>query len=280
MEVMPARQTHWPVSYAAAMMQFRDGRGRLHSHSIDIPSWHLDEFSRVFMQRLSEHTDFVDAYFIHELKGSKGASAHRARSEQERQECLDDVLSFIDHDAITLEDWWVDVGLEINLPGHVTHWVTGAFEHILQQVLPNASATQLTKLTQSKNFHVDLSASLADVAGFRTTPASRGQKDHVTYIQAYCTEKSGIYQLFEGGLFRRHSAHELLPGSLPKLIEEVEKMSKVMMSCAGEDGHIGLEGNARLEVRIPLKRALSTHYYLPSRFVKMCTKAIPLNVWW
>jgi hypothetical protein len=280
--VTPAQLTHWPVSYAAAMAQSRGGRGILHFGSIDIPTYALAEFGTQFLERLEQHVAFQGAYFVHELRGSKGASAHDAGSANQRSASLDDVTAFIDMDIIDLDDWYVDVAMEVHVPGHVTHFAVSGFKKLLQLAMPNATTAQIEKLANSKKyFQLDRAASLKDVGGFRVTTKSCGRRDNVAYINVYCTEKSAIYQLFQGGLFRRHNAKELLPSNLSRLLGEIQKISEVFAACSGANAtHDGLEGNARYEIRIPLQYALDRHYSFPQHVIRDSLLCYEVADWW
>jgi hypothetical protein len=167
--------------------------------------------------------------------------------------------------------------MEVHVPGHVTHWATSGFRAMVEKVLPNAQPHQITALLRSQKHHVDLAVFLKDIGGFHTVTGSKGRADGVSYINAYCTEMTAIYQLFDGGLFRRHTARELLPGNLSKLMSEVEKIGEIFSACQQDNG---LEGNARFEVRIPMQDALDKHYRLDQPLIDACVLAIPLDVWW
>jgi hypothetical protein len=276
-DVIPEQMTHWPVTYAAAMSQNRGVNGRLHFHSVDVGHDVLQDFSAAFLARLDEKDELRDAYFGHELRGTKGASSHNPNSSRERASCLNDIMEFLDENAIDLAQWSMDVALEVHVPGHVTHFLVAAFRRLVETVLPNAESRRIDTLLRSQQHKVDLAASLKDLGGFRTSPGSKGKADGVSYINAYCTEKSAVYQLFEGGLYRRHTARELLPGNLAKLIKEVDEISATFAACADDDG---LEGNARFEIRVPLKDALHKNRAFSQTTIDACIVAIPRDVWW
>jgi hypothetical protein len=88
----------------------------------------------------------------------------------------------------------IDVALEVHVPGHVTHFLVAGFRHLVEKILPNAEPRKIDTLLRSQNHKVDLAASLKDLGGFRTVPGSKGEADKVSYINAYCTEKSAVYQ--------------------------------------------------------------------------------------
>jgi hypothetical protein len=276
-DVIPEELTHWPVTYAAAMNQNRGANGRLHFHSVDVRHEVLQDFATEFLACLDERPELRDAFFVHELRGMKGASSHNPNLSDERASSLNDITMFLDENAINPDEWQMDVALEVHVPGHVTHFLVSGFRDLVKKVLPSIPHHKVDALLRSQKHQVDLAASLKDLGGFRTVPGSKGKLDRVSYINAYCTEKSAIYQLFEGGLYRWHSAHELLPGKLPNLLKEVDQISTTFAACSQDDG---LEGNARLEIRVPLKDALYKNRTFPQAMVEACIVAIPQDVWW
>jgi hypothetical protein len=281
LKVIPGQQSHWPVSYAAAMEQIRDSHGRFHFGSVDIGQEHLHQFAQVFLARLAEHPGLEDAFFVHELRGSKGVSTHDPRFQAEREACFDDIMAFMDERLMNPSDWQVDVALELRVPGHIAHFSVSGFHSILQHTLPSATAEQINALEKSPTRHrVDLAASLKDLGGFRTEPRSRGKRDGISYINVYCSEKSAAYQLFPGGLYRLHSTRELLPGKLGKLIQEVNTIGTVVQACSGSETSAGLEGNARFEVRIPLLSSIHGHRRFPEDLIQRCIIAYPIALWW
>jgi hypothetical protein len=263
--------------YAAAMSQNRGANGRFHFHTVDVRHDVLQDFATAFLARLDERDELRDAFFVHELRGTKGASTHNPHSARERASSLNDIMEFLDEDAIDPAQWAIDIALEVNVPGHVTHFLVAAFRHVVEMVLPNAEPWKIDTLLRSQQHKVDLAASLKDLGGFRTAPGSKGAADGVSYINVYCTEKSAVYQLFEGGLYRWHTAHELLPRNLSKLLNEVEDISATFAACSHHDG---LDGNARLEIRVSLQDALNKNRTFPQTTVDACIVAIPRDVWW
>jgi hypothetical protein len=274
-------QSHWPVSYAAARIQNRGRDGRFHYSSVDVAGVYLQEFGENLIRIFDQHDDFKGAFFLHELRGTKGISLHDPSQEWERRDSLDQLLNFLDVTSIRLDDWTIDVALEIRHAGRVIQWLTTAHRRILEFVLPSADDDKISAILNSKRqYKCDLSAQLQDLGGCRVTPGSRGRDDDVTYINVYTTDKSPTYQL-HSGVFRRRQALELLPASIQKLIDNIAEMAEVFGQCAGNNADDNAqEGCARLEVRVPLRRANQVLLELPNDLVQASTLSFDTAIWW
>jgi hypothetical protein len=185
-------------------------------------------------------------------------------------------------DLIDPAEWVVDVALEIRQEGHVIQWLTSAHRRLLKYVLPSAENEQIDVImTSKKHYLCDLSAQLDDLGGCRVEPGSREKKDEVTYISIYTTDKSATYQL-HSGIFAHRQACDLLPGKIDKLVKDMDNMGEVFRACCGdgEDDSEGLEGCARLEIRIPLANANDVLLTFPGDLLQASVISIPLRVWW
>jgi hypothetical protein len=279
-EIMNHRLTHWPANYDTALRQAKDQRGQIHHMSVDIAPHQLSEFARRLLERLADQPDMQDAYFIHELRGVKGCTDHDPSDDDERSEAFEQLMSHLDPEACHLDDWQIDIALEISIPDHVTHIAHSSHFRILKWLLPSADDRRLERLMQSNRFYVDQCASLDDLAGFRCELGNTGRVDNVSYANVYCTEKSVIYQLHQGGIFRRHAPTELYPNALSKLIKEVNDIGKAFYAASGKEEMDGVPGNARFEIRVPLRTALDRLREFPERLAELSLIAIPIEDWW
>lgn len=269
-------QCHWPPSYKAYMALAKDRQGRLHLGTIDIHPDRLLRFSEEFLRQLDRYPDLTDAFFVHELRGTKSACLHALDSDQEVDAALDGQLEFLDPTVVQTGDWHVDVGVEIRKEGHVVQWLTSSHAQILQSVLPHLNEDQIQQLKTSPKFQLDRAAQLKDFAGFRIVPHKRlATEGSPVYIQAYTTDKTPTYQL-HNGIFQRRKPSELFPHSIGRLIEDIKKMEEIFQSCIRSDQ----EGTARLEVRIPLSQARHVLRDLPHDLVENATVCIPHETWW
>lgn len=274
-------QSHWPVSYAAAMIQNRGERGRFHYSSVDIASYCLEEFGTNLIELFERHDDFKDAFFLHELRGTKGVSLHNPYDEMERRDALDHLLGFLDAESVHFDEWTIDVALEVRHAGHIVQWLTNSHRRIFEFVLPSASQDQISAILHSKTqYKCDVSAQLRDLGGCRVTPGSRGKADNVSYINMYTTDKSPTYQLHNGA-FRRRQASELFPSSIQRLADDIAEMMEVFRQCGGDNEDDDTqEGCARLEVRVPLRRANQVLLDLPENVVQESSASFDTVVWW
>lgn len=281
-EIDPTRLAHIPSNYQLAITQQKDGRGQIHFSTWDIAADLLPRFSQRYLHRLRSHAGCAGAYFVHELRGTKGATSHDLEDMDARVEALSGFMSFVDPDSIHSEgsDWYIDVAIELHLPGHVVHPARDRFLEIIRWLLPSLNLTQARNLLNADAFYIDQAASLDEVAGFRCEPGSKGRSDQVHYMNVYCTEKSAIYQLHTTGTYQRASAADLFDDRIQHLISRMEKVGSTFAAAAGAvEGAEALPGNVRFEVRIPIREAFEKLKTFP-RHMFASLIPIPVDVWW
>ncbi|KAI6115494.1 hypothetical protein EDD16DRAFT_1708645 [Pisolithus croceorrhizus] len=248
---------------------------------VELPWMILDQFSGSFLQRLADqNVVFRNAYFVHEVCGVKGASIHRLDNLPGAQSTLDEMLDHLDLHAINDENWFIDVGLEIGWQDHMVTWFADGHELLLQNVLNQSSHQAVGKLMKSKKFKTDHMALLKDCAGFRAEMTVRiRDSDHVNYICTYCTEKNVHYQRHPS-LYRYRHADELqIPEKHKKIIDDLNTMSETLAECSGTQGTLQT-GSARLEVRVPLRQAITANRFFNEHLLELTVVSIPAKTWW
>jgi len=181
--VNPVDQSRWPITYSAAMTLCRDTKGTFHFSTIDFPARLLRHFGAKLLELFGEHCELKDAFFVHELRGTKSSSHHDPGKVDERKASMDEIFDLFE--PLNPDQWVVDIGLEVRQEGHVLQWLTEGHRRILAYLLPSASEEQISAILNSRTqYHCDISAQLGELGGFRASPASRGKADKVTYIIA------------------------------------------------------------------------------------------------
>jgi hypothetical protein len=277
------RLSHWPASYASAITKAKDKSGKLHFGTVDLSVDLLPDFAQRLKENLNRITKLKDMYFMHEVRGTKGASVHNPDTPEARWESLEKELEFLDLQEINPTNWYMDVGLEVHLPGHVLQWLEDAHLRLLEFGLPtqadNLPESLSPLLDNKRNFKVDRVAQFKEFAGFRCTPGSRGDSDHIVYLNVYTTDKEPTYQLHAGS-FRKHLASELLPFKGNKILNDVSAMSQVYGQCMSMEGRTPTEGCARFEVRVALQHASDVIPAMSSLTMRGSLVAIPVDLWW
>jgi len=275
--------THWPVSYSTALALYRDNKSRIHPGSLDIPEHILDVFSKEYLKQLGKvRPYFRDAYFVHEFRGWKGATIHNPFDVAEREVAFSDLTHDLNMDKVDTENWFVDIALEVGVEEHIATWRTSGHKSLLRHCLPSLNTEGLDNLTNKHAFSQDRMMHLLDLSGFHCETGKHGKEDDVKYIQAYTTEKTMAYQLHQGLFTDKNPQDLLMTPKLEKLVQDIEKMSLVLFECTGdgEDQKTPQDGCARIEVRVPMSKALTTLTTCPSRLLRRCVVAIPAQDWW
>ncbi|KAI6095801.1 hypothetical protein EDD16DRAFT_1501293 [Pisolithus croceorrhizus] len=280
---LPNMASHWPASYTSAIALYRDGTGRIHEGSLDVPAHILDTFGQEYLTTLSAlHPYFRDAYFVHEFRGWKASSIHDPLHQLDRQLALDKFTDVLSMDKVDPSAWYIDVGLEFGHSDHVVTWRDTGHEALLAHCLPSVDEVDVDSIVDKTTFQVDRMMHLKDLTGFRYAPGTKGHADKVHYIQAYTTEKTMSYQLHPG-LFSPLDPNSLLTsGSLNDLLQKVEEMSKILFECTadGDEARYAQEGCARLEVRVGLSKALTALTTIPNNICRYCLVPLPAKTWW
>jgi hypothetical protein len=281
-ELVPESRDKWPTTYAAAYTHSRSRTGSLAFSSTDIPWYRLEQVATTLLAKLADlGPAFRDAYFGHELRGTKGATIHNGRDEDERRLAMDELFEHVDVDSLNDEEWHVDVALTISVPGHVVTWRESSHHELLSHLIPTASVQQISRLIHNKaRFHLDRALQIKEFAGFRATTTNCAWAPGLSYVQAYSTEKNVTYSL-NPGVFRRRQAKELLQKETEdRIIKDMDVMSNVFFECAGEAEVEGRDGCARLEIRVPLADAMNSLSTLPEELIQRSVVAVERRVWW
>lgn len=282
-EHMHNMASHWPASYASALSLYRDGHGRIHQGSLDVPAHILDTFGKAYLRKLAQlRPYFRQAYFVHEFRGWKGATVHDPFHALDRQLALENLTNILRMDKIDPDFWFIDIGLEFGTPNHVVTWRDSGHENVLAHCLPSVEPNQINDIVDKSTFYVDKMMHLKDLSGFRYAPGIRGRADNVQYIQAYTTEKAMSYQLHAGLFSPLHPKSLLTTENIKGLITKIEEMSKILFDCTadGDQNRYPQEGCARLEIRVSISKALTALLTVPVRILNYSLVALPATSWW
>ena len=245
---VPERLSHWPVSYERSMTQSRDSKGQFHFSSVGLANGELADFINALSEKLDAHEYFLDWFFLHEWRGYKEETTHNPVVRDDIDEKLDYMCKDLLFSKINMEDWFIDVGLEIWQQGKSIQWRENMHMQLLRSLLPNSTEQQCNDVKNSKKWLSDPLAHLYQLAGFRVeTSAAARKTDHIIYLNVYTTDKQATYQMHTGA-YRHHRAQDLLPPKIEHLIRDIETLRELYYAC----GDKVQDGAARAEVRISL----------------------------
>ena len=233
LRVNPDHQAHWPQSYENAYTQYKDLCNRIHFNTIDIPSFGIKDFGAVLLEEVRKYSWGRRAYFVHQFRGQKGATAHAPAQVND----MDREFFHGMNEAEVREhadDWYFDVGIELRKPGYVLQLSQEGHLNVLMHMFPAVPVGALERASRSNSFKEDLVAQIGGLAGFRySTSDEIHELSGIAYCQAYTTDKSATYQL-HNGIFTQFYANRLYPKGINWVIKRLRGMEEIYLRCSGE----------------------------------------------
>ena len=278
-DVLGEHIAHWPPTYDVARRQALDRAGHNRLGTIDIPEDKLADFARHLRGCFPPSGDLGVPIFQVEYRGTKGGYTFDFADQTDREIMLEKFFELIDMDGVEadrFDQWHVDIGVELAIPGHVLQWRTDAHADLLTHALRTITPQQAARMVAGQKYARDLSSHIFDLSGFRLSP--RANADHVAHVNVYTTDKTVTYQLHDG-IFSRHSAADLLPKKINKIIRHTDLIGQTFSDCAGVNGE-AQDGTARLEVRVRLDHANQCVRPLTDDLLTGALVAYPDTVWW
>lgn len=291
-KIVPHHQPHWPPSYEHAYKLYQDGtqRKNLRLGTIDLAAEFVPEFGKEIIRLLDQAgSRWNHAFFQHEFRGVKLQYTHDLEEDdahiaiQKFFQIVDETMAFSDD-----SDWSVDIGVEIRIPNYVVQFDADGHRSVLLHCLPRLAQEDPDRFSQfcgSPKVKKDIVAQLGQLAGLRCVPATFGQYDGVPYLQAYPTDKSSSYQLHKEGMFRHRGPEALTTTTgLDHFYKDINSMMKLFEACQGpreDEDQPPLEGNARIEVRVPLSEWKTANMVLSDDLITNgLIKILPRDLWW
>ena len=280
----PLLAEEWPANYQAVQNHARKAGGQFGSVTHLLPVNVLARFAEQLFSRLDRLGEgYRGAFFEIEVKGVKTTSMHNASDDDNRRAALNSVLAPLNMDLVSPQEqnrsWYIDVALEVHHDGYAMQWLTGSHHHLLSHVLPSLAAREIQLLHRSSRFYEDLSGHLTDLAGFRVTTRTSGQRDNIVYISVYTTDKAVTYQTAPGGMYRRRRYYDLFKTKREALIEAADNITVTFADCGGRLGVVQ-DSAARIEVRVKFAHAFNTLRDLPNDLVQRTVLPVQSEVWW
>ncbi|KAF8312596.1 uncharacterized protein EI90DRAFT_3022918 [Cantharellus anzutake] len=230
------------------------------------------------------------AFFLTNVCGHKDASCHDAQPQNKPDEVfithsehelarmtagLDlDMLSSMDSEE---ESCYVDIGIEVTVPGHTVCWQTDGHEHMVQMIIPGWMERECHHRTQwgYDRYRQDLLAQFTDISGFRLEPVAWHNTHSITYLNVYHTEKQLTYQLAGRSVTKELGADVILNSKAP---DGGSKWFQGMYSLYGEAAQKKFSGAAHFEAWLPIWHVHSVLCTLPLQSLLWATLVIPADI--
>ncbi|TDL13254.1 hypothetical protein BD410DRAFT_810709, partial [Rickenella mellea] len=132
----------WPPSHLDEAWRASGARGGTYPSRKGISRWDVERFGQLLIEKCEEDLSFgKGAFFLHQYRGMKATTTHNPNNEEEARNALKDL--FQDMHISMLEDakWWVDVGMEVHVPGKAVLWRVDSHFALIQHFLDADEAT-------------------------------------------------------------------------------------------------------------------------------------------
>lgn len=165
-----AAASHWPVNYEHAKMLYRKDDGTYTFKTMDVSSWIMADFQHALLEKMDDYPEFKGAFWQHEIRGTKDATQHAMTDRFAREEALRSLMDHVVMEDINMDEWKIDVALEVNSGCENLLWLTLGHARVLDYALPGVTPEQVRRLLDSDTkFQRDDVAQLSAIAGFRLT---------------------------------------------------------------------------------------------------------------
>lgn len=268
-------------------------------HSIrPINEEYLERFTRMFLRKIrrtqmSGEYRFRDAYFIHcvkDLKSNGWTPAHNNPNSDNKARLLETVTRrIVDYHSVLSEikNWYIDVGLTINLPDCVVLSRRDGLSRLLAFFM-NISKDDAAALVSTGTSYKDIYGGFTDMAGLRID-LDGDNPLKATYVQIYCTEKQLAYLKDDGDNAKMLGYRKFFNLALNKKTK-VDFLNKFLKALA-DASDAGDSFPLRIEFRVPLYWVFHVFENLPGpddvdelrRFRQLVWKSvyvIPTRLWW
>ncbi|PCH40633.1 hypothetical protein WOLCODRAFT_159308 [Wolfiporia cocos MD-104 SS10] len=95
-DTTPEVAAHWPLDYSAALIRSWNVEGIIHPSTHDLLWEILEKFKEKLLQSMNGIRRFKNAFFMHEIHGTKNVTRHHIDDMDQRQLQLSDMLEHFD----------------------------------------------------------------------------------------------------------------------------------------------------------------------------------------
>jgi hypothetical protein len=224
--------------------------------------------------------DYDDAFFIHQVQGVKGETAHKGLSADARSASLSRLLKGFDIDRMLSDEeaeFYVDIRLEFQCPGFVCLWRWEALRYLMDWAFYDDTVQEeRNRLYDIMEESIDITALLRRYAGFRLeVPKLLAETSGIAYMQVYCTEKNAHYT-FGQGQFDPISPSEFGPGKK----SGVQRMAAVLKAFR-EVNRNPPPTSCRMEMRVCFTPGTKDRFpSFDDNLVETAATGLPCVLWW
>ncbi|KAJ3550427.1 hypothetical protein NMY22_g492 [Coprinellus aureogranulatus] len=258
-DLLEARSSELPTKLKSELFRARAPDGRLLFTTKVFPHWLIEDLSRLIPYYLMQNGRrwAQGMVYVHIIRGVKNSSYHNFDDPTSHSRALEELFTLNSLSLTSVRapgggKWYVDVGVEISLPGKSLSWRTAAHATLYQQVarVDSSTAKRITSLGSS-DYVRDHYSHLVQASGCRISPGRRGMGPHqVAYFQAYMTDKSLTAAKGNGHHAKHITAIQAIrrPNVTSSFLDHLIELYREAM----HENH----SSARVEVRVPLDQAL------------------------
>ncbi|KAF8872161.1 hypothetical protein BD779DRAFT_1453053, partial [Infundibulicybe gibba] len=273
-DAFPQSTTSWPPEYSAEIFRARTHGGHIVNSGHGVPASNVSNLSDIMRIRMELIPWGRLAFFGVQYRGTKDVSYHGARSQRYAQQALDIYLQgIVLHPRDT---WYIDIGMEFSRTGCALLWRTDA-HNILAADLLKITAEEASQLVRpGRNCRRDLGSHLTQISGLRVKLPEGCRNAGLTktiMFQAYTTDKALTYHP-ERGHYGKFLTGQMVLNS-PGVPIFCENLLDAYTSASRN-----MDVAARVEVRVPLSKAVSALLALEDHTIIQSLVMFSRTVWW
>jgi hypothetical protein len=275
----PNQLSDWPPTYESEIFRISRRTGAKAYGTKMVMDWAV----RLLVAQIRHHLDHNgvewarDFFFMHTIRGTKLSTQH-AVSMEAAETALDAFTtsaSLLDG-ALTVGDWWFDVGLEVSsVNSACLQWKTSSHFHMVKNVLGinEGHAHRITSMGSSK-YHRDLASHLTTISGCRIVPGPQAEGEFMArYLQMYATDKTVTYCPEGIHYGKAIMINQAMGQQQPHPFLQQLHNTYVDASALNPS-------NARIELRVPYRFAATALLEVPGALFRRSLLSFPKSVWW
>jgi len=286
LDIQFTRDPEFPSTYNQLLANSRSQNGTFLRISRLFSAEDLSDLERKMRQNIEDQRmDWARGFFFgHQIRGIKAITKHLDVNAEVHRSPEDALYMLVDSifefDALehAMDNFYIDVGMELYEPRHSLHWRRASHAPILTHLMPALDADTISSMATpgADGYFEDISALLRPVSGFRYTPKQNvAAETGIFYLQCYSTDKS----VADSSILNHNTLSLNLADGFKGDKRGRERLAAISARFSAAHAARVMTA-ARIEIRIPLAKAAEMLQPLPQDFLKSLLIRVRSSTWW